>query len=153
MALPANHIVTADEFAAATRTNEVNFRTTGPSTPQSITTSAYTAITNASTTFAKLLGGTASDIYVEISVAGFASAIATICDLAIGVTGAPDVQAVPYTISEASAHRAFPVGLAVFTGLGAGSYTVTAKGRRTSGGNLQFSAEDSIYIKVWEKIK
>lgn len=153
MPFASGHVVTADEFNAATRNNEVNFRTTGPATAQSITTSTYTAITNASTSFTKLLGSAASDVFVEISLAGFASAIATLTDLAIGVTGASDVQAVNFTISEASAHRAFPTGEAKITGLAAGSYTVTAKGRRTSGGNLQFSSEDSIYMKIWEKPK
>lgn len=142
------NLATDADLVFAALTNSVEFRTSAATLATSST--SFVDITGGSTSFTKLLSGALSNIVVEISISAFSTAIATLTQVGVNINGA-DVLAVNHTISAASAHSAFPTGVATFTGLAAGTYTVKARAKWVSGGTFSMGSENSLYMRIWEK--
>lgn len=147
--LPSGHVVTADEFNAAVGANSVEFRTNGLSL--STTSGSFVDVPGASTSFTKLLGTSASNVVVEISPSLSASVAGTAIDIGINMNGT-DTVATNFYLNTTN-HTDVPTGVATFTGVAAGSYTVKARIRRTTGtGTLTQDGNDSVLIKIREKL-
>lgn len=150
MPLPSGHIVTADEFAAAS--NEDKFESFGGCSLGGIT--SITDITGAvMASFTKYLGATASDLLVEVSVSGFVSVGNTIFQVYASINGV-DIAATYMNMSVANQHTTIPTGRARFTGLAAGTYTnLKLRAARFSGtGTCSIDGGDAVSFGVKEDI-
>jgi hypothetical protein len=149
MPLPSGHIVTADEFSAATGSNSVEFRTT--SLTLSTTSASFVDIPGASTSFTKVLGASASNIVVVVSLSLYSTVVNAAIDIGVNVNGT-DVVATNFSLNTTN-HSTPPTGVATFTGLAAGTYTVKARVRRNSGtGTLTQDGTDSVLMLIREKL-
>lgn len=134
---PAGHVTTAAEWlqvlnALARITNPGVFTSNGGCT-LSTTSASYVDITNASTTWTKLGDGASSNIIILIMVDIYpATAGSTVAMLGVNI-GGTDYDTKTATLSTLGTIGGTHVGARVITSVGAGSYTVKLRAKRTSG--------------------
>jgi hypothetical protein len=146
MPLPANHIVTADEFAAAS--NDETFDSLGGCS-LSTASASYVNITNASKSFTKYLAAAASDLLVEVSLTAFSGTASV--RMKIGVNISADTDVTLFFFNDASKHLTI-TGRARVTGLAAGAYTVQLRALSVNGATMTIGADDTVSFGVKEDI-
>lgn len=149
MPLPAGHVVTGNEFAAATNADNANF--IGTISLPNISSGTYIDITGASKAWTKWLSAAASDIEVEVSVSGWVTVATTSMKVGIRI-GSTDYDVATYIYNTVSDHRTF-IGRARITGVAAGSYTPQLRVLRSAGtGLFNIDSADTVSFQIEEKI-
>jgi hypothetical protein len=131
--------------------NEEIFSSLGGCT-LSTTSSTYVDIVNAARSFTKVGSATDSDIFIEVSLSGFATVGVT--EFAVGVSiNSVDRDITKMIINTANAHTPFPTGYVRVTGLAAGTYNpVKLRAKRNSGtGTLTIDTGDTVSFKIKER--